>query len=211
MDYRPLKSLIFCMRRVLPIDTSCSRQFMSYARLPPFQRCSTTHVNSHPSIFAGNGNSAKSALSWHASGGLSILLNLVSWICLILPEFALCPAHLLASHIEPTYSSGKWAQEGLSLCLGLKRRDISVRWMGGGRIELRAIENARQMSVAEQLTAFKRILHGISNHCVLPRPLFFSVTKYPWRTLIPTLLWSIILHQREISQISSKYDVYRMS
>jgi hypothetical protein len=48
------------------------------ARLPPVQRCSTTHVNSHSSIFTGNRNSAKSALSWHASGGLSALLNLVS-------------------------------------------------------------------------------------------------------------------------------------
>lgn len=156
MDCRSLKSLIFCMQKVLPTDTSCSRQLMSYARLPPVQRCSTTHVNSYPSIFAGNRNSAKSALSWHASGGFSVLLNLVSWICLTLPEFALCPAHLLTSHIEPAYSSGKWAQEGLRLCLGLKCCDVSVSWMGGGQIELCAVENARQMSVAEQLTAFKR-------------------------------------------------------
>lgn len=124
MDCRSPKSPIFCMQKVLPTDTSCSRQLMSYARLPPVQRCSTTHVNSHPSVFAGNRNSAKSALSWHAPGGLSV------------------------SHIEPAYSSGKWSQEGLRLCLGLK-------------------------------CVFKRMHHGISNHCVLPRPLFFSVTKYP--------------------------------
>lgn len=169
--------------------------------MPPVQRCSTAHVNYHPSVFAGNWNSAKNALSWHASGGLSALLNRVSWICLTLPEFASHPAssaHL--SYRTNVFIRQMGAGRATSL-LG-----VGMLWciceLDGWRTDraMCYIENAWQMSVAEQLTVFKRIHHGISNHCVLPRTLFFSVTKYPWRILIPALLWSLILHQREIPQ-----------
>ena len=144
--------------------------------MPPDQRCSTAHANYHPSIFAGNWNSAKSALSWHAPGGLSAFLNLVSWICLILPEFASRPASSAHLSYRTNVSIRQMGARRATSLLG-----VEILWciceLDGWRTDRAVcyIENAWQMSAAGQLTVFKRIRLANKRTAVCLFPSFFCL------------------------------------